>query len=846
MSALIRRRDLLKGSAVSLVAAGLVHALPLSAATASTAATDGSPTDDDDLARFAPRTRPGCLDLTWAKGTGLIWMTGETVFYENPRNRFMRFRRSFDVTGTPRRAELRLFADTQYIAWLNGVEIGRGPGRSDHTWTYFDTYDVTAHLRPGGNVLAVLVLFQGFGTGGRQSIMQALLAHLSFEDAAGKTQSVVSDRSWRASPADEFLRPTPRLHATLGCIEVQDLRRAEPEWIGLGYNDTAWPKSDYIKPDLASTPWYHFVPEPLSPRGLTPLPFSANARLADVTLACPAVENLGALRPPAGGIATTLPVKVAATAAGQARAVTLDFGRVECGYLTLEVTGPAGATVDLLVGEQLVDDQLPQPGAARVHTTRFILREGKQTLAVAFNWIAFRFAQLWIWTPAELELRAVTLQQRLFPFGPAGHFRCDDALLNRLDTACEHTLRLCTQDGIVDSASREQQQWIGDGRYTAINLHHRFPIGVLHRRLIEQIGQGIDWMGSLVPRFPTGNLNVSPIPLYSLQWVLAFRDYAWFTGETDLVAAWWPQLQHVLRWFTAFERADGLLERVPHWMYIDLGEGPAPGRVPSVGVVNTTLNLHYQAALAFAAEAATARSDRSAARHFGARAKRVATAIRAVLWDDAVGAYRDSLDAAGHFGTLSEGTNAHALVSLETPGSARAAQIIAAVFATNAHQPIHASPFAMNAVFLALGRHRRADLALPLLPARYTEQVESGAMWEHWHAFRRDADGVPVAHSLSHAWGAGALAFFVGAVVGIAPAAPGWTSVRIAPQPGHLKQAEASVVTARGTIAAAWEITGRRFRLRVTLPSAIGGSCQLPDGSDVAVPPGGGEFSCAV
>ena len=147
------RRNMLK---LSLASAGAA-VLPLPhALAASTSAAGGT-------VFSTRRNRPACLDLEWGKGTGLIWMAGESLFFENPRNRFMRFRRSFELAAKPQRAELRLFADTQYIAWLNGVEVGRGPGRSDPTWTFFDVLDVTALLQPGRNTLAVLALFHGFG-----------------------------------------------------------------------------------------------------------------------------------------------------------------------------------------------------------------------------------------------------------------------------------------------------------------------------------------------------------------------------------------------------------------------------------------------------------------------------------------------------------------------------------------------------------------------------------------------------------------------------------------------------------------------------------------------------------
>lgn len=902
----MQRRDMLKRSALSLASAGLA-ALPASAAaaaagTASPASTAGgaggprggnaaaggsaSP-DAGASARALPgarRRRPECLDIAWTRGTGLIWMAGESLFYENPRNRFMRFRRTFSVSEPLTSAELRLFADTQYIAWLNGVEIGRGPGRSDPTWALYDTYEVARHLRPGENTLAVLVLFQGYGTGGRQSIMQVLLAHLAMMGASGRRTAVVSDRSWRASPAAEFERATPRLHATLCCAEVQDRRLADEGWQRPGYDDSGWAATEAVKPSLDSTPWYHFAPEPLPQRTLTerPLVLSRAPALGDVALPPPAVPDLGGVRPPVPSLAPSMaevrspesgaasraeasaassgpatasgaavaspafPLRIGPSAnRAHARVVTLELTRVECGFLVVDVEGPAGATIDVLSGEMLVGGRLPRPGSARVHASRYVLRAGRQRLEAAFNWIAFRVAQLWIWSDAPLTLHGVALRHLELPLGEAGRFACSEPFLNRLDAACEHTLRLCAQDGIVDSSSREQQQWIGDGRFTAITLQHRFQAGVLHRRLIEQVGQGVDWLGSLVPRFPTGNLNVAPIPLYSLQWVLAFRDYAWFTGDTRLAGDWLPLLLHVLRWFTAFERADGLLERVPHWMYIDLGEGSGHGRVPQVGVVNTTLNLHYLAGLRYAAEL-LAPLDAAAARDFEARAGLLERALRAALWDAAAGAYRDCLNAGDKPGTFSEGCNAHALVHLEEPGSERAARIVASVFAKpQALRPIHASPFTMNAVFAALGRHRRADLVLPLLRTRYAEQVETGTMWEFWYAHGKGADGIPVGHSMSHAWGAGALAFFVNAIAGIAPASPGWASVRIAPQTAGLAHAEASVPTPRGFVRSAWRIEAGRFRLSVELPRGVGGACLLPDGSEHPLLEGGGTFECA-
>ncbi len=778
------------------------------------------------------RKRPACLDIPWAEGTGLIWKRGETVFYENPRNRFMRFRRTFSCQGPVRRAELRLFADTHYIAWLNGALIGRGPCRSDPTWTYYDVMDVTGALRSGENHLAVLVLFQGFGTGSRISIMQALLAHLEIEHADGSLVHVVSDRSWKASPAEEFLRPTPRLHGPLGCVEVQDLSRADPGWNLPEFDDGGWEASDYVKPDLTVTPWYHFVPNDLPPRlagecEACPVLQEATGPASDP----PLLQELGNPRmAPEQFRDAAFPLRLAGGAAPHV--INVDFGAITAGLLRLEVSGAEGAIVDVLFAEELIGGCVPKPPQARVLTARFILKDGAQTLETAFNWLAFRHAQLWIWSRESFVLHRAWMDTLAYPFERTAGFASDDPFLDELDAACERTLRLCAQDGIVDSASREQQQWIGDARETAITLHHRFPCGALHRRLIGQIGQGLDWMGSLVPRYPSGNRNVSPIPFYNLQWIRAFEDYRWFTGDENLERGWWPNILHAVRWFSAFVNADGLLERVPHWMYIELGEGPDTGRQPGAGAVNTSLNIVYLDVLRCVQAMGPRLGDERFVDELGQRIARLKNALRDRLWDESAGAYIDAAaPGAGGSPVYSEGTAAHALLHLEPPGSPRAERILEQAF--NDPRFVRASPFAMNFVLRALDLHGQTALGLKLIRERYRNFVRTGTTWEHWESHHLSPGGFPIAHSFSHAWGAAPLAFLVRAVCGIRPDAPGWRAVTIRPDLAGLQRAAVSVRTPQGLIRAAWEANGGALAGRIELPDGI--ALDLPGTGEVQV-----------
>lgn len=99
------------------------------------------------------------------------------------------FRRAFDLSegGTVTRAVMRITADNSYRLFINGVFVGQGGD-----WTKVGTYDVTALLHPGRNVIAV----EG---GGDHNRYDALLSDLEIGLADGRHVSVLSDGGWVTS-----------------------------------------------------------------------------------------------------------------------------------------------------------------------------------------------------------------------------------------------------------------------------------------------------------------------------------------------------------------------------------------------------------------------------------------------------------------------------------------------------------------------------------------------------------------------------------------------------------------------------------------------------------------------
>jgi len=101
--------------------------------------------------------------------------------------------------------------------------------------------------------------------------------------------------------------------------------------------------------------------------------------------------------------------------------------------------------------------------------------------------------------------------------------------------------------------------------------------------------------------------------------------------------------------------------------------------------------------------------------------------------------------------------------------------------------------------------------------------IESGSTmtWEAWDAqFKKNL-------TWNHAWGAVPANILARFVLGVRPAAPGYSKITIAPQPGGLAWVRGKVPTAVGPVAVKIE-NAATFRMEIELPAKARGSVALP------------------
>ncbi|MDX1683432.1 MAG: family 78 glycoside hydrolase catalytic domain, partial [Phycisphaeraceae bacterium] len=250
--------------------------------------------------------------------------------------------------------------------------------------------------------------------------------------------------------------------------------------------------------------------------------------------------------------------------------ILLDFGRVVTGYPELDISGPAGSRVEIGYAERLVDGHFNN-AIEGLFADQLTLGETRRAWS-PLGWRAFRYLKLRFREADEpVTLHRLQVRRVRYPFELRGEFSCDSGTLEQVFGISRETLRLCSVDALMDTPWREAAQWLGDvAAVTVPGVETCFGDTVLPRKFFRQ---------SASNAHPTGLLSnisnivnyawPSAIPDYSLWWLIGLHDHYRYSGETDLLEAFYPQAVNILHAHLPFMREDGLIHEMPYWVFID-------------------------------------------------------------------------------------------------------------------------------------------------------------------------------------------------------------------------------------------------------------------------------------
>jgi alpha-L-rhamnosidase len=686
------------------------------------------------------------------------------------------------------------------------------PGWSSYEWRLrYRTHDVTP-LVSDTSVLGLALgngWFRGrLGWSGRGAFYGSELAalaelHVEFED--GHRQVVGTDASWQAGPSSTL---------------ANDLYDGQTI-------DARLDSHDWTLPGAALDGWsgVHVVAH--EPARLEPY-----------------------IGPPVRRQEVVRPVRVWTSPAG---ATLVDFGQNLVGWLRCSVEGEAGTEIMVRHAEVLEHDELgTRPLRSAEATDRFILSGGVDTFEPTKTFHGFRYAEVAGW-PGELtpdSIEAVVVHSEL---KPTGTFECSDDMLNQLHRNVVWGLKGNFLDVPTDCPQRDERLgWTGDIAAFAPTAAYLYDVSAFLGDWLVDVDLEQSHADGMVPFVVPDVLKYMehppefPDPDSTAVWsdAAVWVPWALWNAYGDKVA-----LQRQYPAMTAHaRRVEGLLSDTDLWdsgfQFGDWLDPQAPPDSPfearaDKGVLATACYYRTLREVSATAEILGAGDD---ADYFSALADRVRSAFHKHYVTDGGRVLSDCATVyalAVEFGLLDGADRQGAgdrLAELVRENGFR----ISTGFA--------GTPFVTD----ALTSTGHLDEAYRLLLERecpswlYPVTMGATTVWERWDSMLPDGTINPGEMTSFNHYALGAVADWMHRTIGgIAPLAPGYDRVLIAPRPGGgLSWAKGALDTRHGTIATDWSLDDvGRLSLRVTVPEGVEATVRLPDGTEEVVSAGNHRFT---
>jgi alpha-L-rhamnosidase len=757
-------------------------------------------------------------------------------------NRFCYLRRTLQLDSIPASVPARVTADSRFVLFVNGVEVARGPSRSIPERLAWTEIDLAPYLRAGRNAIAALVRFYGVpGPWWRPAAASFLLGFGSFAFESPAI-GVTSDATWKGRAAPYRQDVVRGAALPVPPTEILDGAAIPTGWNEAEFDDCEWQPAVEL---LAGTFSYNRTRIPVEP--FTSPEHDEIAPLTAVPIALKELTRRGVAAldsdDPRGAYPTT-----DLSADGPDTIVNFDAGMITLATPWAVVRGPAGSTVDVYCGEDVRADGSAET-QPRQFAMRYILRGTEAERVESYESVGFRYLSIVARGGAQIESAGAI--ERRYPRGDDAYFECDDPALNKIWRVGARTLELCSTDAFIDCPGREQRAWLGDSYIHALLMYTTNTDWRLVRRHLRVCAHSRRGDGLLAMAAACDfSISSTTIPDYSLHWIRALARYFEYSGDSATVRELMPTAAGVIAAFERYRAPDGLIRGMPGWIFIDWA-------MTERSEVTGALDALYASALDdFASLAKTVMSDSRAAADSRARADRTRRAFE-LLWDEARGAYVDAADRNGPRRRVSQQTNAIAIVSGCAPRERwprmlvyildESRVVVTPTIADNIsaylrqrmdpaehmkfdveHDVVAAQPFFSHILHDAIVRAGRRDL-IPARCMKWWPQIERGdtAFEEYW-------DACIGTGSRCHAWSATPTYDLTTWVLGVKPAAAGYSRAEIAPRFGWLKHLEGRVPTPHGLI-------------EVKLDREDGGEIEIPDGVTALVrfddaPLTGGEF----
>ena len=756
------------------------------------------------------------------------------------KNLYFRARGIFELSSSLPEAKLDIAAESLYMVWVNGVFAGAGPARGSRSLNFYDSLEIGQLLRPGRNVISVLVQCMNIPNFVSFPIRGALLAEVEGVTWTG-------DGSWTLRLADdEWRQDVPIFCVQTGFMEWRDMRK-EPKGFFDGSGTEGWAKPEIIGPAATGIAGKRLLPRPVPELAVSwHLPSSISCLVATEPLADMEATNVAETM----STETFLPVR--AGLMGEFETLTLGgehsalveppghrrgvsaifgFGREIIGFFEMELCAPSGTIVDIAYDEELEDGRL---NAARNHyrmADRYILPGGRTKIGTGIHERGFRFVAVSFRNfNSPITIMKVQAKDRRYPVSRRAEFRSSDMLLNKVWDICAETLSTCSTDVFNDCPWRERAFWVNDLIVENLAWLQAFGDSRLNAHALRLALSNVrkdGWLPGVCPDSDNPNIVLVPTNLYI---PLMLKDYLLHSGDLELVRELLPAALKLIALFDACLDENGVVNPPDGlWNFFDWSY--ELNKVSLNGKRSSLLEWLRCLALSDAAWLSEKLGDSGQAKALREKIPAVVKGAMKSFWTEGSARCADWIEKDGTpSGDSSQLTHAFALLSGALPEERKSA----AIEALDDHEIRVPELYLHHFVFQAMRDAGMAQAAIDRIKLHWGKMAESGTptLWEaaiHEHGKKAYWN----AGSLCHGFGSSPIGVLQSIILGVRPVEAGFSVFSFSPNACGLRFASGSVPTPSGEIRVEWKVDGTALKAKINIPESL-----------VAFTPDGRRFGC--
>lgn len=566
----------------------------------------------------------------------------------------------------------------------------------------------------------------------------------------------------------------------------------------------------------------------LEPAGFSTAAFGGNDWAPAIRYEWPLASLLLATVPPVRRI-EELPAQAVTTS--PAGYPIIDFGQNIAGWVHLAIDNPKrGQDIIIRHAESLTPTGALERETNRTAdaTDRYIAAGNEhEEWEPRFTYHGFRFIEIegWRGTPSLNNFRAVVIHSDM---ARTGWFESSHAMLNRMHANAVWSMRDNFVSIPTDCPQRDERLgWTGDLNAFIPTATYLYDVEALVKSWLDDLMIEQSKVGNMPRSAPLVDPRPSqPTALWgdaivNVPWAL-YQEY----GNPQILRHCWPVMRSYV------DEVAGLLDDDGLWntgfQYGDWCDPDAPPREPGNGKTDKYLmaQAFYARTTAQMAQIARLLGEDAAAAVYAALAERVKQAFQAAYVSDP-GVVR------------SETSTGYALAicfGLLTPEQQTyAGKRLRSIIAGRQHtlsSGFAGTPFVADALTLTGHLDEAYQLLLATECPSFLYPVTMGAttVWERWDAILPDGSLHRTGMTSLNHYALGAVNDWVHRVVGgLSTAAPGWTKIVVAPQPGGgLTHARTSHITPLGLASVAWKIADDTVTVTAIVPEGATAEVRLP------------------